>query len=92
MWRRAGTTDRTPQPCAVIVDSRTLPSMPERERRAGDNGHNRRNDEKVCLAVDMLGQLLAVTVTPINNQDCAQVATLAHRMQEVTGDTVRGRR
>jgi transposase len=42
----------------------------------------------VHLAVDTLGQLLAVVVTPANDQDRAQVAALAQRIQEVTGDTV----
>lgn len=32
--------DRTPQPRAVIVDSRTLQSTPESGGRAGDDGHN----------------------------------------------------
>jgi transposase len=81
-------TDRTPQPRAVIVDSRTLPSMPEREGSAGDDGHNQRNGATVHLAVDTLGQLLAGVVTPANDHDRAQVAALTHRVLEVTGDTV----
>ena len=40
------------------------------------------------LAVDALGQLLAVVVTPVNEQDRSHAAALAQRMQEVTGDTV----
>jgi transposase len=39
----------------------------------------------VHLAVDTLGQLLAVLVTPANEQDRAQVAALAAQIQEVTG-------
>jgi transposase len=81
-------TDRTPQPRAVILDSRTLQSTPESGARAGYDGHKRRNGSKVHLAVDTLGQLLAVLVTPANDQDRAQVAALAQRIQEVTGDTV----
>lgn len=81
-------TGRTPQPRAVIVDSRTLQSTLERGGRAGDDGHNRRNGSQVHLAVDTLGHVLAVVVTPANAHDRAQVAALAHRMQEVTGDTV----
>ncbi len=38
--------------------------------------------------MDALGQLLAVLVTPANEHDRAQVAALAQRIQEVTGDTV----
>ena len=81
-------TDRTPQPRAVMVDSRTLQSTPESGGRAGYDGHKRRNGSTVHLAVDTLGQLLAVVVTPANDQDRAQVAALAQRIQEVTGDTV----
>ena len=40
------------------------------------------------LAVDTLGQLLAVLVTPANEQDRAQVAALAEQIQEATGDSV----
>ncbi len=81
-------TDRTPQPRAVIVDSRTLQSTPERGGRAGYDGHKRRNGATVHLAVATLGHLLAVVVTPANEQDRAQVAALAQRMQEIPGDTV----
>jgi transposase len=61
---------RMPQPRAAIVDSRTLPLTPERGGRAGDDGYQR-------LAVDTLGQVLAVVVTPANEQDRAQGAALA---------------
>ncbi len=40
------------------------------------------------LAVDTLGDLLALLVTPANAQDRAQVAALAAAVQEVTGQTV----
>jgi transposase len=42
----------------------------------------------VYLAVDTLGHLLALCVTAANEQERAQVETLAARVQEVTGDTV----
>jgi transposase len=42
----------------------------------------------VHLAVDTLGQLLAVFVTPANEQERAQVEALAAKVQEVTGDSV----
>jgi transposase len=79
---------RMPQPRAAILDSRTLPSTPERGGRAGDDGHQRRNGAQVPLAVDTLGQVLAVVVTPANEQDRAQVAALAAQMQEATGESV----
>jgi transposase len=42
----------------------------------------------VHIAVDTLGQLLAVVVTPANEQERAQVAALADKVQEITGETV----
>jgi transposase len=79
---------RAPQPRAAILDSRTLQSSPESGERAGYDGHKRRKGSKVHLAVDTLGQLLAVLVTPANEQDRAQVDALAEQIQEVTGDSV----
>jgi len=79
---------RTPQPRAAILDSRTLQSSPESGGRAGYDGHKRRKGSKVHLAVDTLGQLLAVLVTPANQQDRAQVGALAEQIQQATGDAV----
>jgi len=79
---------RAPQPRAAIMDSRTLQSSPESGGRAGYDGHKRRKGSKVHLAVDTLGQLLAVLVTPANEQDRAQVAALAEQVQAATGDSV----
>jgi transposase len=42
----------------------------------------------VHSAVDTLGHLLALVVTPANAQERAQVAALAAAVQEVTGDAV----
>ncbi len=80
--------DRAPQPRAAIFDSRTLQSSPESGGRAGYDGAKRRRGSKVHLAVDTLGQLLALLVTPANAQDRAQVAELAEQVQAVTGETV----
>jgi transposase len=80
--------DRHPQPSAAIFDGRTLQSSPESGARAGYDGAKRRKGSKVHLAVDTLGQLLAVTVTPANEQERAQVAELATQVQAVTGDSV----
>jgi transposase len=79
---------RAAQPTAAILDSRTLQSTPERGARAGYDGHKRKKGSKTQLAVDTLGHLLALQVTPANAQDRAQVETLAAAMQEVTGETV----
>ena len=79
---------RNAEPSAVILDSRTLQSTPESGARAGYDGAKRRRGSKVHLAVDTLGQLLALHVTPANAQDRAQVAELIEQVQAVTGDTV----
>lgn len=79
---------RSAQPSAIILDSRTLQSTPESGDRAGWDGAKRRKGSKVHLAVDTLGQLLALHVTPANAQDRAQVAELVTAVQEATGDTV----
>jgi transposase len=79
---------RPPQPRAAIFDSRTVQSSPESGERAGYDGYKRRRGSKVHLAVDTLGQLLALLVTPANEQDRAQVAELAQKVQEATGESV----
>jgi transposase len=82
---RAG---RGGQPTAVILDGRTVQSTPERGARAGYDGYKRRNGSKTHVAVDTLGHLLAVVVTPANAQERAQVAELAQQVQEATGNHV----
>jgi transposase len=79
---------RAPQPSAAIFDGRVLQSSPESGARAGYSGHKRRKGSKVHLAVDTLGQLLALTVTPANQDERTQVAALAQQVQEVTGEHV----
>jgi transposase len=80
--------DRLQQPRAAILDRRTLQSSPESGGRAGYDGHKRRKGSKVHLAGDTLGQLLAIVVTPANEQDRAQVGGLARQIQEATGHSV----
>jgi transposase len=79
---------RNADPTAVILDSRTLQSSPESGARAGYDGAKRRKGSKVHVAVDTLGHLLAVHVTPANKQDRAQVQQLAQAVQQVTGHNV----
>ena len=79
---------RHPQPTAMVLDSRTLQSTPESGARAGYDGAKRRKGSKVHAAVDTLGQLLALHVTPANEQDREQVEQLAKAVQEITGETV----
>jgi transposase len=80
--------ERAPEPRAAIFDSRTLHSSPESGTRAGYDGAKRRRGSKVHLAVDTLGHLLALLVTPANEQDRAQVAALAEQVQMATGERV----
>ncbi len=80
--------EREAQPSAAILDGRTLQSTPESGGRAGYDGAKKKNGSKVHAAVDTLGNLLALKVTAANEQERAQVADLAARVQEVTGGTV----
>ncbi len=79
---------RNEQPSAVILDSRTLQSTPESGGRAGYDGAKRKKGSKTHMAVDTLGDLLALLVTPANEQDRDQVQQLAQQVQKVTGNTV----
>jgi transposase len=79
---------RAAQPTAVILDGRTMQSTPESGGRAGYDGAKRRKGSKVHVAVDTLGHLLAVRVTPANEQERAQVGALAESVQAATGQTV----
>ena len=79
---------RRGQPSAAILDSRTLQSSPESGGRAGYDGAKRRRGSKVHMAVDTLGYLLALHVTPANEQDRARVKALAAQVQATTGETV----
>jgi transposase len=79
---------RDPRPSAAILDGRTVQSTPESGARAGYDGHKRRKGSKVHVAVDTLGHLLALRVTPASEQERDQVAGLAAAVQEATGQSV----
>lgn len=79
---------RNAEPTAVIFDSRTLQSTPESGERAAYDGAKRRKGSKVHMAVDTLGYLLAVRVTPANEGDREQVQQLAQAVQKATGHNV----
>ncbi|CAA9299704.1 MAG: Mobile element protein [uncultured Gemmatimonadetes bacterium] len=79
---------RSPDPSAAIFDARTVQSTPESGATAGYDGHKRRKGSKVHMAVDTLGHLLALHVTPANEQERAQVEALAAAVQEATGESV----
>jgi transposase len=79
---------RAPDPTAAILDSRTLGSTPESGHRGGWDGHKRRKGSKVHAAVDTLGHLLALFVTPASEQERSRVGELAEAIQEATGESV----
>jgi transposase len=79
---------RKEEPTVAIIDSRTLRSTPESGPRAGYDGAKRKRGSKLHMAVDTLGHLLALHVTPANVDDRAEVGKLADAVQEATGETV----
>ena len=80
--------EREAEPAAVILDGRAMQSTPESGGRGGYDGCKRRKGSKVHVAVDMPGHLLALKITPANEQERAQVADLAREIQSVTGGHV----
>ena len=80
--------ERNEQPTAMVLDGRTLQSSPESGGSAGYDGYKRKKGSKVHVAVDTLGHLLALVVTPANEQERAQVGVLAEQVQEATGQNV----
>ena len=72
----------------MIQDSRTPQSTPDSGHRDGWEEAKRRTGSKVHLAVDTLGDRLAIHITPATAQDPDQVAELAAAVQETTGETV----
>jgi len=79
---------RPPASTAVVLDGRTLRSTPESGARASYDGHKRQKGSKVHVAVDTLGNLLALAVTPAGEQERAQVAVLAGEVQAITSGEV----
>jgi|SRR5579863_244376 len=80
--------NRQEEPSAAIFDSRTLQSTPESGDRAGYDGAKKKKGSKVHMAVDTLGYLLSLHVTPANKQDREQVGKLARDVQKQTGKSV----
>jgi len=80
--------ERGPHPTAVVMDGRALQSTPESGGRAGFDGHKKKHGSKVHVAVDTLGNLLALIATPANEQERAQVAALARDVQAACGQSV----
>jgi transposase len=65
-----------------------MQATPEGGGRAGYDGHERSKGAKVHAAVDTLGHLPALHVTPADVQDRDRVAALAEAVREATGDPV----
>jgi len=86
LLRRLAARDHAPT--AAVLDSRTLQSTPESGARAGYDGAKRRKGSKVHAAVDTLGHLLALVVSPADEQDRAHVADLSAALQVATGESV----
>jgi transposase len=80
---------KNPQPTTVVYDGQTLQGTIESGDRAGYDGHKKKTGSKVHVAVDSLGHLLALVVTPANEQERHQVAELSRQVQEVTGKSVK---
>ena len=57
-------------------------------QRAGYDGGKRKKGSKLHMAVDTLGHLIALHVTPASIDDRAEVDRLARTVQAATGDSV----
>jgi hypothetical protein len=68
---------RQGRPSAVNLDGRTLQSICESGPCASYDDHQRKRGSKVHMAVDTLGLLLAVHITPANAQERIQLVKLA---------------
>jgi transposase len=88
LLRLSESEGRASEPTAAILDSRTLQSTPESGSRGGYDGAKRKKGTKVDAAVDTLGHLLALFVSPANEQERAWVGELAEAVQEATGESV----
>ena len=79
---------RASDPTAAILDSRTLRSTPQSGHRGGYDGHKGKKGSKVHAAVDTLGHLLALRVSPANEDDREEVNELSEEIQRATGENV----
>ena len=70
------------------MDSRTLRSTPESGHRCGYDGHKDKKGSKVHAAVDTLGHLLALRVSPANENDREEVHKLSEEIQQATAENV----
>src|ERR687895_782735 len=80
--------DRASEPSAAILDSRTLRSTPESGPRGGYDGHKAKKGSKVHAAVDTVGHLLALRVSPASEDDRQEVSELCEEIERATGENV----
>jgi transposase len=79
---------RKTQPDAALLNSRMLRCTPASGARAGYGGARRKQSAKLHRAVNTLGHLLALHVTPASADDRAKVGRLAPAVQASTGQSV----
>lgn len=79
---------RTEQPSAAVFDSRTLRSTPESGAQSGLDLYKKKRGSKTHLAVDTLGHLLGLVVTPASTQGRDAVARLTRAVRVATQETV----
>jgi transposase len=79
---------RSAEPSAIIIDARTLRSSPESGARAGYDGGKRKKGSKLHMAVDTLGNLLALRVTAANVDERTEIGPLTQTVQAVTDNNV----
>ena len=73
------------QPSAVIGDGWTSQSSCESGPPAGYHGYKRHNGSKAHTVVNTLGRLIALTVTPADAQERAQVDAVCQRVHGQAG-------
>jgi transposase len=92
MPRRAYPSDVTDEEWLFVSPYLTLmrEDAPQREHdlREVFNGYKRKNGSKVHMAVDTLGLLLDLLVTPANEQERRQVEALGKAVQRATDNSV----
>ena len=72
----------------ILGRSLVLASSPESGERAGYDGGKRKKGSKLHIAVDTLGNLLALRVTAANVNERAEVGALTREVQAVTDNNV----
>lgn len=76
------------EPSAAVLDSRTLRATLVSGKRAGYDGAKRKQGTKLHMAVDTLGDVLALHATPASADARAQGERLAKAVQAATDDNV----